>query len=280
VRITRLSLLAILVSLTTASTAAAQAQLYAAVGGGAQGPLYRIDPNTAAATPIGGGLGVSITGLAQNPMTGVVYGVTAVQSSSRQLVTVNTTTGVATVVAAFTGRLADITFRSDGTLFGWNEDGDDLSTINLTSGAITKVGESGIGTYGSGLAFSPSYSLFFTGEGDTGNLRVVDPNTGLTNIHKALSGGTGEGAPINALAFDPATGGLYGSLASNGGSLIRISTSTGAVTTVGSLPGGTDALAFVYTTQVPTMPGVMLLILAAMLAIGVSFMLRRTPRLA
>jgi hypothetical protein len=225
-------------------------QLFAADGaGGNLANLYTLNPATGAVTSTIGAIGFAVTGLAVHPTTGTLYGVTGGVDPSNpgHLITINRTTGAGTVfgdlLAGTTNPVADITFTSDGTLYGWSEDTDELVTINLTTGVATVVGASGIGTSGSGIAASSANVLFFTGEGDTGALRTVDRATGLTTVVAPLDGLTDN--PINALAFNGST--LFGSRLDTGtfaSELITIDTTTAAITVVGPSVDRMDAIVF------------------------------------
>jgi hypothetical protein len=199
--------------------------------------LLSINPATGVATPIGP-IGFAVTGLAFSPVTGILYGSTGGNSpvSPNSIITINRFTGAGTLVGT-TGLgspVADLSFRSDGTLFGWSEATDDLVTINTTTGVATVVADSTLNTSGSGLAFSGAGALFFAGDG--GSLHTISPTTGLVTSTVAL------GAPgrMNALAFN-ATGTLFGTLA---GTLYTIDPTTGTVTTIGATAANIDAIVF------------------------------------
>src|SRR5579864_1942698 len=78
------------------------------------GKLYIIDPTTAAATLVGpilvGGLPVGVTGLAFNPLTGVLYGVTDDRSANfpDSLITINPATAAAALIGPLGQILTDI----------------------------------------------------------------------------------------------------------------------------------------------------------------------------
>src|ERR1700686_4476231 len=92
--------------LSTVVVPALQAQtLYMATGSnGVNGQLYTVDPSTAVATLVGpiliGANPVGITGLAFNPLTGVLYGATSNDGPNPEaaLITIDPTTGAATLV--------------------------------------------------------------------------------------------------------------------------------------------------------------------------------------
>ncbi len=227
--------------------------LYGATGGSAPSNLYILNPANGSVTSTVGPIGFAVTGLAFDPTSGVLYGVTSGFSatSPRSLITINTTTGVGTLVGPeINGSpIADITFTKNGTLYGWGEGGDDLYTINKITGTATKVGESGIGTYGSGISANPNDVLFYTGSGRTGPLRTIDKTTGLPTTVATLSGAPGtDGDPVNALAFN-STNILYGSIGTFGsgqGHLVIINTTTGVVTDLGLTVINLDAIAFFF----------------------------------
>jgi DNA-binding beta-propeller fold protein YncE len=219
--------------------------LYAADGqGGIPGNLYIINPATGAVVQTIGPIGFGVTGLAFHPGTGVLYGTTGAELAPAALIRINTATGAGTLIGNNTnGPIADITFRADGTLFGWTEDTDDLVTVNIATGVETVVSDSGIGTAGSGIAFSPGGTLFYAGNNSNGALRTVNPATGLTTVAVTMTGGPPSNR-VNALAFN-AAGTLYGSVKqSPGDTLVTINTTTGVVTTIGALPPGIDAIVF------------------------------------
>lgn len=197
----------------------------------------------------------AITGIAFDPFTGILYGSTSNNSTTarQSLVTINPLTALVTLVGGYgqgSQTMADLTFAPDGTLYGWLEaSSDDLYTINTATGAATSVGESGLNTYGSGLAANAAGTIFFAGEGDNGPLRTISPVTGAPTTVATLSGApfSGISGPINAMAFD-AGGTLYAIDGAFSGDstrfLVTINTATGVVTTQGQTINNADALAF------------------------------------
>jgi hypothetical protein len=271
--------------LLAAGTQADAQVLYGAIGADNSGSdLYVVNASTGATTSIGP-IGFSLTGLATEPGTGDLYGVTAGAATGRQLVLINRTTGAGTVIGPINlggAGTPDISFRSDGTLFGWNENGDDLITINPSTGQGTVVGDAGISTSRTGLAVNGSGTLYLAGQGASGALRTVDPVTGLTTVVVTLTGAPLSGAGMPALTFHPATDVLY---AINGGGgaaafLVTINTTTGVVSSIGSLPNDFDALAWGEAAAVPTMPTGMFVVLSIALVSLALFAIGRRPRLA
>jgi len=233
--------------------------LYAADGAtGNLANLYTLSPVTGAVTSMIGPIGFAVVGLAFDPLSGTLYGVTggADPNFPGHLLTIDKTTGTGTIVgdlySSYTYPVPDITFTSDGTLYGWGRrNSEKLVTIDLTSGLATVVGLSPLESFGAGLAASASDQLFFAANGDTNeNLYTVDRFSGAeTPI--ALFDGI-DYLPINAMAFNYET--LYGvrSLTGGGGGpsgtqtveLITIDTTTAAITPVGVSVNNLSAIAF------------------------------------
>lgn len=228
------------------------AVLFGATGGSVDSNLYTVDTTTGHTTSIGP-IGFAVTGLAVNPLTGKLYGSTSMDSPNNpgSIITIDKATGAGTLVGpiGMDNEIADLTFDASGTLYGWSEIFvDDLVTINTTTGAATVVGNSGLFTFGSGIA-DVNGILFYSGDGVTGDLRTVDKSTGLTTVVSTLHGAPPNTDGIAAMAADPDTGTLFG-VALNDSDLVHpaylvtIDTATGVVTTIGSLPVDFDAIAF------------------------------------
>jgi WD40 repeat protein len=258
---------AILIALSLAAFAAgsrAQETLYVATGSkGAPGVLYTVDPNTAAFSAVApilvGGSSIGLTGLAFNPLNDVLYGVTGLESPNfpRNLVSINPATGAANIIGAILDPgfgsslgLTDLSFRSDGTLFGISPN--EMYTINLSNAALTTIGPTGENAPGGGLAFSPSGILFSAGKA-TGTLDTLNTSTGARTMGPTLTNSPHAGSlgAMTALAFNSA-GTLFGSdsdRAQNGATtvsvdLVTINTATGVVANLGQLPNDIDAIAF------------------------------------
>ena len=116
---------------------------------GGSDALFQIDPDTGAHVPdafgvgidyvliTGTGIGSPIADIAIDPSTGTMYGS---DTSNSQLITINTSTGAATVVGGFGGGVGieGMGYHSDGTLYGTA--GQRLYTVNTSTGAATQVG--------------------------------------------------------------------------------------------------------------------------------------------
>jgi PEP-CTERM motif len=253
------------------------ATLYGSTAGpDGTGSLYILDPadgsviSTVGAFMDAFGSQFAVTGLAFDPVTGVLYGSTSNKSSTapQSLIAINPLTAQVTVIGSFNidfhgepQTMADITFTPDGTLYGWAEPyDDDLYTINPATGEADLVGDSGLETTGSGLASNAAGILYFTGTGDTyfddspdglnpqdeGTLLTISAADGSVSSTDILSGGTNNLVPINALAFNGPT--LYGIINDRnhqGWLLTAIDTATGDIDILGQTIDRMDGLAFI-----------------------------------
>lgn len=244
--------------------------LYGATSAGIAGELYTLDPLTGAmVSDIGplndvNGANYPITGLAFNPITGLLYGSTgnSVPTSAARLVSINPANGQVTVIGSFNAgpvnssgtpaTMADIAFDSAGNLFGVGSiGGPQIYSINLLTGQATVIGSAGLaGTSGGGLAISAGGTFY--GTPTSIRFGTYDTGTGaFSNIANPTKPGGGAYA---ALAFDGST--LYGL---NLGSpstvthLVTIDPGTGAVTDLGSSIGYLDAIAFSVVPEPSTL---------------------------
>jgi len=231
---------ALLFPLTTAA-----AFLYGATGsGGVLSDLYTINTSTGAGTFIGR-IGFNVSGIAFDPTTGRLYGLSGgAETGAAELITINTTTGAGTLVGTVTGpvtdRFPDITFDAAGSLYAWTEERDALVRIDKTTAAVTFLGPT-LGSAVTGLAFSNAGRLF---REVAGTLSTIDPITG------ALVSTIGSAGRLVGLGMDfdqndtlyaierrgPGPGGAR--------ALVTVNTSTGAATTIGGTVAGLEALAF------------------------------------
>jgi len=257
--------------------------LYAASSGPTSGnpALVELYPTTGAVLRTVATLSAGLGALAQNPLTGAVYGVTAPGGAgTRNLVVVDLRSGALTTIGSVglgNFGIADIAFRADGTLFAWSENSDDAIRINLTTGAGTVIGNAGVSTRGSGIEFLADGRLLLTGNNSNGALRQVDTTTGLTTVIGTLTGAAVTGMPVNALTLGP-DGNLWASQLTTfpvgaGGpsqtALIRINPATAVVTNIGPGINRMDALAWICAAPVPTTSDWALwMMAAALIAVG------------
>lgn len=217
--------------------------------------LWRVDPNSGQATSVGN-TGFAITGMAQDPTTGILYAVSNNKSpiAKRTLLTINPANGVATQVGPLNTAAADISFNSNGELFGWwDEPEDDLIRIDKATGAATKVSDSGLSTYGSGSAFDKddNFWLFGDGEGEItvpnneGEYHTIDLATGKATSRGRLTPIDANESAISSAAYDCARTTLYATVNNYGqppANLVTIDTATGTLTNKGLTVTGADGL--------------------------------------
>ncbi len=247
--------------------------LYGADGsGGNPSKLYTIDTTTGVGTEIGS-IGFAVTGLAFDPTSGLLYGVTASKNTNdppkvdpiRGLLSINLATGAGTYIGDYStpstivgGVMSDISFDRAGNLFGWNEQVgfrgvgiDNLYSINKLTGDAMLVGTSGVNTMTTGLAFDSNGTLFLE---SLGNLYTVNPVTGAATFVGGSLASTGLG-----MDFDESDSlfaiqkQLSDATLRN---LITIDTSNGTFSVIGTTVPHLDALAFqrgpAITTPEPT----------------------------
>ncbi len=178
--------------------------------------LYVLDPLTGLKIETIGPVGFYVTGMAFDPTTGILYGSTGGSGiNSKSLITINTETGNGTYLGAIKNagntslNMPDITFRSDGRLYGWYGNDSSLYTIDLTSCdgvdvscLATKVGDSGLSSNGgNGLAFDSNDTLFQFGNYDDSYYQI-NPDTGESVAEFSFTNPTGDSHPIAAASFN------------------------------------------------------------------------------
>lgn len=262
-----------------AAGAQANAQvLYASSASGGSGELYILDPTTGGMIKDVGalndvtGLNYGITGLAFDPVSGVLFGSVANSNpaTAAKLVTVDPNTAAVTVIGAFNAgnsgsraaTMADLTFDpTTDILYGVGSvGGPRLYSINTATGAASLTGAISLtSTTGGGVASDAAGNIYGA---PTGASRFVTYNktTGAISLIGALSGLPFPSGAVNSMCFD-SSGTLYAmegdETALSATHLITINTSTGAATDVGPSLARLDAIAFrPASTSVPE-PGTM-----------------------
>jgi formylglycine-generating enzyme required for sulfatase activity len=277
--------------------------LYAATAGD-HGELYILDPNTGGVLrdigPLNDATGRNypMEALAFQPHTHVLYGAThysdpADPATVSKLVTINTETAEVTVVGSFflgnPGTMTDIAFPLTGGLSGISSYGPpQVHYIDLATGITTPSGLIGDfpATVGGGIATMGGGGIL---GGFAETMYFVTPTADELGVHGHAC------APRFGCAFQyrtisnpakPAGGGFYSALDFDGevlyglnvgaGSpprthLVRINTTTGAVTDIGRSVDGLAAIAFVPE------PGTLALSAACLAALFV-WMSRRLSR--
>ncbi|MGB7329447.1 MAG: PEP-CTERM sorting domain-containing protein [Rubripirellula sp.] len=247
--------------------------------------LYRLDIATGTATKIGETGLKHVTGIAVQPTTGLLFAHRHDRSTGvGELYRLDLQTAAPTLIGTTGIQVPDITFGPDGKLYGWmelgsanffNTDVDDLVTFDLNTGAVTRVSDSGIFTNQTGLAFSPSGSLFLkSGDIDgskpqadrVGHLYQINPLTGVGTSVIAL-----DANPHNALEFD-ASGQAYTLSRGDTGTMLQsIDFTTGHVTDLNVFDvEGITAIAFVTAVPEPSS-----LVLMSTVSVGLLMFRRR-----
>jgi hypothetical protein len=217
------------------------------------GNLYTVNLANGTATLVGairlpGSKSIGVTGLAADPTTGVLYGITSEKSpnSPHALVKIDPASGAAELVGDLRVVGSDITFDSKGTLYVWLPGTSQLGTVRLSDAAVSAIGKAGPGGSPAGIAIDPNGMVYVISKGASGTLDNVDLATGALQVGPQLTGAPFS-TQINSMSFSPS--GLLLAVNSNGGSpantrLVTINTATGVVATIGPLPDDTDALTF------------------------------------
>lgn len=258
-------LTALLVSLGVVSSAAAlpAPSLFLTTGGAGDSKvtpppsnLWNVNPATGASFAVGN-TGYAITGMAQDPTTGVLYAVSNFKSPNTPLalLTINPATGAATQIGTFgkEQKIADIAFNSIGQLFGWwDEPEDNLVSIDKLTGAVTKIGDAGISTYGSGSDFDINDTFWLLGEGEgeappneEGTYWTVDTATGVPTARGRLTPIDENESSISAASFDCARTTLYATVNNYGdppANLVTVDLANGLLSNKGGVPIGADGL--------------------------------------
>jgi len=260
------------------------------INGIGESSLYLIDPETGAATLIGPTGFYLCRGLDFQPITNVLYAVCSNDLSFEVLITIDVESGQGTEIGPIiaNGFLQDLSFRSDGTLYGYfrAKGSNFLSTININTAETNFVGNSGLSGDGNGIGFDQFNDLFLTDTeliSSIPSLYLLNQSSGLASLVTDLTlPPLDEGFTIiNSLDLNPETDVMFGSLdvqlLEYEHYLVTIDTSTGLVTNVGETVEGLEAIAFLNprVSNIPTMSEYGMIVLAAVLMTGAIFVLRR-----
>lgn len=161
--------------------------------------LHTLDTATGAAS---GGLAITgtqgvITSIAWDPVSRALYGnTTSGFGGADTLYRIDTGTGAATLIGAlgFTNVYA-LGFGQDGALFGV-QDGGDLLSISIATGAAASIGSPGFG-FIFDIAARPEDNVLFGATSSNYSLLTLNKTTGAGTV----VGGYGASANIAGLAF-------------------------------------------------------------------------------
>lgn len=216
------------------------------------GNLYRIDIGNGSIELIGAvrvdGLPVGITGLADDPRTGVLYGITAESSPNypHSLVTIDPRSGAAKFVGDIGAPASDIAFGPHGNLFAWLRVTRQLAVVDTSNGAAQPIGRPAAPTETGAIAIDESDRAFVAIAGANGTLDTIDTNSGELKPGPKINGAPFHG--INSLTITP-RGRLFAVNTNLGrpasALLIVIDPATGAASQLGPLPNDADAVVFV-----------------------------------
>jgi len=206
--------------------------MYATTGTGAGSRLFTVDTTTGAVTPVGAyGSGYTqAVNVRVHPTTYQILGLIPLTTNASYVVMrINSTGGDAHPLLPVKGSLLKgMAFRGD-TLYIANFFGP-IFRINMTTGDTTRVATTGLLNLG-GIDFHPLTGELWASLRTTGNIYKISLPSGTPT----LIGNTGQGATADIM-FD-GNGNLYGvtGTGSTTNQLIRINTTTGVGTVIGSM---------------------------------------------
>ena len=214
------------------SHAADSSVLYAA-----SGSLFSIESESHFATLVDTLGGVSMYGLAIQPSTHELYGVSSTATSTT-LYRINSATAMTMPVCAFSvGDTRGITFLAGDTLYAVTTGGR-IYQIYAASGRMANIGMA-FGISCTGVAIGPGGILWLSGSDSDGNdnIYTFDESSG----EAAMVGRTGVNVSISSIVFD-SQGNLYGlkGAGTDTSSFISIDKQTAA--RIGTLSTGTRGL--------------------------------------
>lgn len=228
--------------------------LYAARGGpNTTSDLYTVDPATGVMTSVGA-IGFAMTGLAEDPLTAILYGITSFNSAvhPHALVTVDPVTGAGTFIAAESqagGGIGipwtDIAFDSLGNLYALGQGGKLLS-VDKATGVGTVIGTPvGGSSFGGAVSFNSADLGYAAPKGGDTTGRLYSVTTaGIFTPLALFTGPLTAGWRLTAFAF----GDLDVLWGADGDHLVTVDVATSAVTVIGAMLADVDALGFVTVT--------------------------------
>ncbi len=183
------------------------------------------------------------TGLATDPLAGLLYGLRKKGGNKRDLVRIDPTTGWLTNVGTLDDAYAALAFASDGTLYAVTGDGaalpETLYSVDPATAVATFLATLGAGDDGEALAFDVDTQLLYHASGRTTlAFESIDPPT--LAMQPITVSGPALGAEARALVYDPDAR----SFTWAGGQQLFAVTSGGDSTLLGPLDHVSKGLAF------------------------------------
>jgi len=256
--------------------------------------FYSIDTSIGTASFIGNTGFRSCNGFDFHPLTNKGYAVCSRPGEFADvLIMIVRKNGQGTEVGPLNnfGQVSDVSFRSDGVLFAYNnaQGGDTLGTINLETGNFTEIGPTGLPGSFPGIGFSQDDVLFMAGENilDNESLLILNQDTGQATFITELSNLPFQKFPrFTSLDNRPQNGVLFGSyiIGGTGESILStVDTDSGFVTNIGEEGALISAIAFLNpnpTRPIPTLSQYGLILTAIVLFAASLFILRRRSKIS
>lgn len=235
------------------------------INGFGKSSLYLIDPDTGNATLIGPTGFYFCRGMDFQPGTNVLFAGCFDETDSPVLVIIDILSGNGTLVGPLNtdGFLQDFSFSGDGTLYGYfrAKVSNFLARIDIHTGEVTFIGNSGLSGEGNGIGFDQINELFLVQTDMIPSLYLLNQSSGLAGLVTDLTlPPLDEGFPVmNSLDLNPETNVMFGSLDIElfvyEHYLVTINTSNGDVTNIGETVEGLEAIAFLNpkVSNIPAM---------------------------
>ena len=155
-------------------------------------------------------------------------------SAGGKLMTFEACSGELTLIGYYEDDLpiCGISTNDLSSLYGINDQTDELILISTTDASITPVGPLGVDFGPHGLTWDPSAGRFLAVNGEDNTLYSVEPATGAATLIAPLVGFMFDGVGVE---LDPIGGQLY---ACSGTEFVSIDPDTGVVTVVGQIHDG------------------------------------------
>jgi hypothetical protein len=264
-------LLALLVA-TFVIPASAGPILYGTVRVSGGSTLVQLDPETGGLLNTIGSVGYIVNGLSYDASTDTLFGSTAIGDPNFfGLISIDPQTGAGTPIGTGWGdwsglSMAITSVSADrlGRVFAWDENPDNLVSVDKVTGTYAATGASGIGTARYGLAFDNSGVLYLVQPSDDVlTFWAVDTATGAATLAHTIA----TSSYAHHGDFHPDSNMYYGISATwNPRELLVVDMESGTFST---LPTVDDLHTITFAADVPE-PAALLLCGAGLLALGLT----------